>query len=241
MLARAGGGAYTLVAMVIGLRLLLLSSRTRALPELLIGLAVLLLAGLGYPLSAVAREAPELADSTRAAVGACGGLLAAIGVVANTGFTWVLFRRGVPWASALLACVALASAGLFAAQSFRGGWASGALFWGWLPFWIAVSFGWACVECGRYHLMLRRRLRFGLADPVVVDRFLLYCTATGLAVLVNVVGWVFFWMKLEMITHPLGGLLLFVFGTSSSILMMLAFLPPQGYLARVRARSPEAA
>lgn len=55
------------------------------------------------------------------------------------------------------------------------------------------------------------------------------------------VRWVFWWLHLEMLTHPLSGLLLFVLGTSSSVLMLLAFLPPRAYLARVRAHAPAAA
>lgn len=237
VLARIGGSGYALVAFVIGLRLMLLSARTRQLPELLVGLGVLGLAGLGYPLSAAAREVPDLAPDARAALGAFAGLLAAIGLTANTGFTWVLFRRGVSWANVLLGAVGLSTAGLFAAQSLAGGWAGGELFWGWLPVGITVSFGWGCVECGRYHLLLRRRLRLGLADPVVTDRFRLYAGATGMAVLINLVGWVFWWRDVEMLTHPGGGALLFVFGTTSSVLMMLAFLPPRAYIARVRART----
>lgn len=241
VLAQLGGAAYSLVAFVIGTRLILLAARTRQLPELLVGSGVLFLAGIGYPLSAVAREMPDLTAGTRAAMGACSGFLALVGVVANTGFTWVLFRRGVPWASALLACVALGAVGLFAVQSIEGGWARGTIFWGGLPFAVTVSFGWGFLECGRYHLLLRRRLRLGLADPVVADRFGLYAVATGLAVSTNVVGQVFWWLQLEMLVHPIGGSLLFVLGATSSVLMMLAFLPPRAYVDWVRSRAPEPA
>lgn len=241
LLAQIGGSAYCVVAFLIGVRLIRLSAQTRQPPELLIGTAVLFLAGLGYPLSAVAREVPDLGASSRAGLGAFAGLLAVVGLAANTAFTWVIFRRGVAWASALLAAVGLAAAGMFVAQSLGGGWAAGEVFWSSLPIPITISFGWAFVECGRYHLMLRRRLRLGMADPVVTNRFGLYAAATGLAVVTNVVGWVFWKLHLEMLTHPLGGFLLFVLGTSSSALMMLAFLPPRAYLAWLRARAPEPA
>jgi hypothetical protein len=240
-LAQIGGGAYCIVAFVIGVRLIRLSARTRQLPELLIGMGVLFLAGLGYPLSAVAREIPSLGASSRATLGAAAGLLAVVGLVANTGFTWIIFRRAVPWASTLFASVGLGAAGLFVAQSVAGGWRDGALFWAWLPIGIMISFGWAFVECGRYYLLLRRRLHLGMADSVVTNRFGLYAVATGLAVVTNLAGWVFWQLHLEMLTHPVGGPLLFVLGVSSSALMMLAFLPPRAYLAWVRARAPEAA
>jgi hypothetical protein len=239
-LAQIGGGAYCVVAFVIGGRLIRLSMRTRELPEFLIGVAVLFLAGLGYPLSAVARDVPDLTASTRGALGAVAGLLAVVGLVANTSFTWILFRRAETWAQALLTLVGLGAVGLFAAQSLVSGWADGALFWSWLPIGITISYGWAFVECGRYHRLLRRRLRLGMADPVVSNRFGLYAAATGLAVVTNLVGWVFWLLHLEMITHPVGGPLLFILGVSSSALMMLAFLPPRAYLAWVRAGATEA-
>jgi hypothetical protein len=241
VLGQIGGGAYCVVAFVIGLRLIGLSARTRQLPELLIGTSVLFLAGVGYPLSAVARQVPHLAESSRVALGATAGLLAAVGLVANTAFTWTLFRRGAGWANALLAGVAGATLGLLLAQSVGGGWAQGERFWNSLPILIALSYGWAFVECGRYHLLLRRRLRLGIAEPVVANRFALYAAATGLALVTNLVGYVFWMLHVEMITSPLGGPLLFVLGTGSSALMMLAFLPPRAYLAWVRAHAPEAA
>jgi hypothetical protein len=241
LLGRIGGSAYCVVGFVIGLRLVLLSARTRKLPEFFIGVATLFLAGLGYPLSAVAREVPDLPASIRTVLGVTGALLAVVGLVANTGFVWMLFRRGEAWANALFAAVGLGAVGLFVAQSIRGGWASGDLFWSWVPFWVTVSFGWAFLECGHYHLLLRRRLRLGMAEAVVTNRFGLYAAATGVAVVTGLVGWCFRWLQLEMVTDPVGGLLLFVLGTTSSSLMLLAFLPPRAYLAWLRARVPEGA
>jgi hypothetical protein len=113
----------------------------------------------------------------------------------------------------------------------------GTLFWGWLPFAITLSFGWACIESGRYHFLLRRRLRIGLADPVVTDRFGLYAAATCLAVVTNVCGQLYWWLGVEMLTDALGSALLLVLGAGSTVLMWLAFLPPRAYLERVRARS----
>ena len=55
LLAALGGGAFVLVSLVLSTRLLLLASRTRQLPELLVGLVLLLLGGVGYPLSTAGR------------------------------------------------------------------------------------------------------------------------------------------------------------------------------------------
>lgn len=236
-LARLGGGLYTFCAIAIGLRLVRLWWRTRGLPELLMGSGILLLAGLGYPLSSLAREAVTLAPSTRVALGAVAALLGATGLSANTAFTWLLFRRDVAWARGLLVAVVGLAAALLVAQALRGGWERGAIFWSGLPLGITASYGWAALECGRYHRLMRRRLALGLADPVVANRFGLYAVATAMAVGVNLVGWVFWSAGVEMLTHPVGGAVLFVFGSSSSVLMLLAFLPPRAYLARVRSRA----
>jgi len=238
ILAELGGGAFTLVCLLIGLRLLLLAARTRHLPELLVGSALFLMAGVGYPLSSLARQAPGLAPGARAALGLLGALFVVIGVASNTAFTWLLFRRDVIWARALLAAVTFLGVGLFVAESVAGSWATGsAFFWPWIPGAITISMGWAFVECGRYHLMLRRRLRLDLADPVVTDRFRLYAAGTLLGLITNAVGWVFWWFGLEMLTDPVGAPLLGLLGASSAVYMWLAFLPPRAYLARVRARA----
>jgi len=49
-LAALGGLAFVLASLVLGIRLLALATRTRRLPEVCIGLALLLMGGLGYPL-----------------------------------------------------------------------------------------------------------------------------------------------------------------------------------------------
>jgi hypothetical protein len=242
LLGQLGGAAFTLMSLVIGARLCLLARRTRQLPELLIGSGMLLLAGVGYPISALVRELPDLGESLRTALGALAGLAGAVGLVGTGCFTWLLFRRGVRWANTLLGALASGAIALWLAESLAGSWSGGgALFWGWLPFGISVCYGWGFLECARYHRMLRRRAALGLADPVVTDRFRLYAAATLLAVIVNVVGQVFWWRGIEMLTDPLGSVLLALLGTGSSVLMCLAFAPPRAYLERVRQRAGAAA
>jgi hypothetical protein len=238
IIAQLGGLAFTVTCLVIGLRLILLSLRTRHLPELLVGSGLFLMAGIGYPLSAVARQEAGLTPELRAALGCAGALSVMIGVTTNTAFTWLLFRKGVLWGRALLAAVAILGSGLFVAESIAGSWETGsAFFWPWIPAAITVSMGWGFLECARYHGMLRRRLRLDLADPVVADRFRLYAIATLTGVITNAIGWVFWWLGLEMLTHPLGAPLLAALGANSAVFMWLAFLPPRAYLTRVRARA----
>ena len=54
LLAAAGGGAFVLVSLVIGVRVVWLAHRTRGLAELSMGLGLLLMGGLGYPIPILA-------------------------------------------------------------------------------------------------------------------------------------------------------------------------------------------
>jgi len=45
---------------------------------------------------------------------------------------------------------------------------------------LALPFAWSAVETGVAHARARRRLAVGLADPLVCDRFRLWCLATAL-------------------------------------------------------------
>ena len=88
---------------------------------------------------------------------------------------------------------------------------------------------------------MRRRLRLGLADPVVVNRFLLWATM-ALAVFTGIVlNTVALAMHVDILKSPL-----VLFGSSctgltQAVMLFLAFLPPRAYLAWVRSRAPLAA
>jgi len=100
-----------------------------------------------------------------------------------------------------------------------------------------LSCGWCFLECGHYDRLLQRRLRIGLADPVVTDRFALYAAATGMAVATNTIGQLYWWRGVEMLTDELGALLRVALGSGSCVLMCLAFISPRASLERVRAGS----
>ena len=74
ILAQLGGQAFTLVCLLIGLRLLILSSRTLSCQELLVGAGAFLMAGIGYPCSSIARQAAGSAGGAREAWGWSGAL-----------------------------------------------------------------------------------------------------------------------------------------------------------------------
>ncbi len=226
---------------VVGVRLLLLARRTRRLPELCLGLCCLLLGGIGLPLSLVARgglaaSRPELAGQLLA-VGfafqnaACLALFVA---------TWRIFRPDAGWAAGLSWAAGLAMlaslVGQAATVGFRGGVDQGAFYQ--LGFVArALAFAWGGFEAGHYALLLRRRIRLGLADPVVADRFRLW----ALCCLAVVFGFASFAasraLGVEPATSPVVLSVTSVVGSVAGVALWLAFLPPRAYLRRVAARA----
>ena len=152
---------------VVGVRLAGLALRTRKAPELFLGASFVLLGAVGYPLAVVARgAAPGLLLPALAAQDA-----ACCSMVLATCFT---FHAGGTR-------LALASGGLVAlgfGASLVGGQVTGspdAGAWYYLGFSLrAGTFVWASVESVRYARSLRRRVRVGLCDPEIANRFHLF-------------------------------------------------------------------
>ena len=243
ILAALGGGAFILASIGIGIRLLLLSARTRKLPETAMGLGLLLMGGVGYPVIAVARAATGLPDGLRGALGFTYMLSMLLGIFALALFNWRVFRPES--GGARLAVVAISAGmaisllgqGLFGsgylevATGITSPWLRAQLF---LP---ATALGWASVESLRYHLLLRRRLALGLADPLVADRFRLWGIGTGAATLLNATSSTTTAMGYDMSTTVAGALMIGTLGLVAAGTTWFAFVPPAGYARRVRARA----
>jgi hypothetical protein len=129
-------GTLFVVWIVTGVRLMLLARRTRALPEFLLGLALLLQAGVGYPLSVVGQSAGAFAIVAIALGAVCNNT--GMGLMAV--FTARVFHDTARWAWALVgamgALLAIQAVGYAVAQAG----ASSAeeklqvtLFWGAVP------------------------------------------------------------------------------------------------------------
>lgn len=109
MVLLMGAAVATLcgVWIVTGLRLVALARRSRALPELLLGLALLLQAGLGFPLSVVAQFPIAYALPIGVAASLCNNT----GIALLYAFTARVFRAESRWAWA-----AVGTAGLLLAM-----------------------------------------------------------------------------------------------------------------------------
>jgi hypothetical protein len=246
------------LSLVVGLRLLVKARRGGwPVPELTLALYFLLSAFLGTPPQIVvyggmgdARLA--VSEPASRSLLAFAVLAMAIGAAAIYVFTWKTFRPERMWAKAIVAagcaCLALgysieAAHEGFAPVVFAGlghwiGWAgrTGAMF--------GVAF-----ESFRYWLLLRRRLRLGLADPVVTNRFLLW-TIWAVCSTLNYVAdlasrslyWLFFATVQPVPEHlavMVGPTIIvtMLLGAVSAVTLFLTFFPSPAYRRWIESRS----
>ncbi len=230
---------FVLVTIAVAVRLLRLAARTHKAPELLLGVSLLLpMAGYAGMVVAAVRAG---GTPPRSAVEA-GGLVIDLGFVAVASFVLMVFRREEAWARALwllLAAASLAMPVLNHVLPWQGTvpptmWPRAVL--------RTACDGWAAVEALWYARLMWKRVRFGLGDPLVADRFRLW----GL-------GHAFMALTLDALTagaamhmERFSGSEVFVyagaaFSLSSSIAFALSFFPPQAYLLFVAGRSAEGA
>ena len=244
VLMGAAVGTLFAVWIVTGLRLVALARRTRAAPELLLGLALLLQAGLGYPLSVVSQFAGDYALL----------LTCVAGVFSNGGmgflyvFTARVFHDSSRWAWAAVG----AAGALLVVQATGNGIAQAAavtqeeklaviLHWGAGSLALSgAAWGWTAWEALRYHGLLRRRVALGLADPVVANRMLLWGLMGAVAVGCVLVDTGLLYSGAPAAREVLLPLITALSGLLVSGCMVLAFWPPAAYLARVRGAAARA-
>ena len=224
----------------VGLRLLAVHHRTGGTPELMLGLMLLLSVGVGYPCSIASLRVadPVLARS----------LNITSSLAVNSGFSLLflfaarVFRPESAWArtlsrgGVLVLIAACAWRCWDAYHDVRIGKADAAAgMMQMAP--IIAAYVWTACESLRYYGMMRRRVRLGIGDPAVCDRFLLcgamaLCATSG--ILLNAVA-----MALGVDTYNDAGVLIAssASGLGQAVLMVLAFAPPRSYLAWVNTRA----
>jgi len=241
LVAGLGGGAFVLASLVIGLRLLVTGVRRRALPELAIGGGLFLSAGIGYPLMTTAQVARQLAPDVRCAFLGVHMLCNLVGLGGLAYFTRRVFRPTQPWAAVFWLAIPIAELclmiwqaagpGLLAfADTAHGPWQGNTI--------VGFSvLAWSGVESLLHHRMLKRRAVLGLADPVVADRVRLWGLAMLTSAAMSLAAIVMLELGVDMAASPLGACVVGPAGFASAALIWLAFMPPEAYLRRVRARS----
>jgi hypothetical protein len=229
----SGFAVFFVVSLCVGLQLLALAHRTRKAPELLIGLAVLGIGPVGFGLMAIA-GLPEAGPYAEALAATGAGALA-IGLWAKLFFNWLVYRRASR--AALAATLALSAAvaahllaqpllGSFvdAMRDIRLGAARGAL--------QVAALAWSAGEAFAHWQRLRRRVRLGLADAVLANRFLMWAGSASAAALGTAVG-VAASLATGRATLELPAILASssALGLAAALGMWLAFAPPRAYVA----------
>ena len=173
--------ANLLLSAIIGVRLLLRSRRHRGGPEFWLGVYFSCTAFIGSTLSILVYgnvagtvPLPEAAVSPLLAIYTA---FAGVGTLGVYVFTWRTFRPNDAWARWFVTLGALALSGGYLGEAFGAGFH--VTVFPAAPYWVSriaqvVALVWACAESFRYYGQLRRRLRLGLAEPIVTNRFLLW-------------------------------------------------------------------
>jgi hypothetical protein len=227
--------AFIAAGAVVGARLLLLASRTKQLPDFIVGASLFILSAVAYPLILLGSVGNLSLEVTRwISIGSVATL--ATGWVGVFVFTERVFRPGVGWARALaITGVAVTAVGLVGGVEHALGAhdlatlrkpASGVLI---IQAAALVLYPWTGLEGLRCWLQARKRLALGLADPLVANRFLLWAWIGVFSTLTVAPAFVVTLLGGDGTTHVGARFFTAIGGLASSICLQLAFLPPASY------------
>jgi hypothetical protein len=231
------------VSATLGVRLLRLWRRSRQTPELAIGASFLLAGVFGYLATIVGNPAAAASNPERThALLVIGLALISCGVSLSYLFVWKVFRPASRSAQALfwLATGALAvtvvplSGNPTAPAEVGPLTALGDL--------VRIGGGvWGAFESLRYYTIMRRRLRIGLAEPALTNRFLLWglgCVATAAIFLATSTQARQLLVPADLALTPGIMILVSLFTLTTATAQWLAFLPPSAYLRWIAGRAP---
>jgi hypothetical protein len=233
------------VGTAIGARLVGVARRTRQIPELLVGTAILTYSALALP-ALLAMGLPWISLTAARALQLVQQAANWLAVTALLLFTWRAFRPDSRWVR--LATFAAIAVGLVAswgtvsvAPQAPGASAMPPQVRPYISLMMGVWGGvflWTGLESLHFHAKMRRRLAIGVGDPLVCNRFLLWaiwglgCFAFDLLNLgYNLAG-------LDLSRHPAPLLTICASTSLSSAVWYLAFFAPESYERLVSARRP---
>ncbi|MBW2243072.1 MAG: hypothetical protein JRH01_13895 [Deltaproteobacteria bacterium] len=223
-----GFGLFCAASLWVGLRLLSLWWRTREMPELLAGLALLLIGPLGFGcvvLSDVLNPHSEwAADVTWAFAAACVNL----GSAACYAFSRRVFRPDDSTVRWLVATVFFALAACWCVElwthHFDSSEPSGPATR--LADWLRCgALGWAAFESLLYAQKLKQRARIGLAEPGLRRRFILWGVAMGASAFTSMIDATTKLFVTRALDFPALTLLNACVGMLAAACLFLAFYP----------------
>lgn len=238
ILTLIGFGAFLITTLVVGIRLLWMAQRTRELPELLIGIAMLALGPLGYGVAVGASLLPGLGHELLLAATAIGVVDMSLGAAALYVFIWRVFRPSEAWVQGLcflsLVLLAVSTVGDVVARLLVR--VDGIGFWFWLAFSLRLlPMWWSCFESLRYWRRMLRRTALGIGDPVVARSFLLWGIGSAAAGAAFTTGFgCRLFLGVGANQHPTVALLLSLMALVAGVAIGLAFFPPRPRPSRFR-------
>ena len=245
LLALPGFLAFFFVSLWVGVRMLAQWGRTRALPELLLGLGVLGIGPVGFGLVMLAAVAGAHQPDAPSLLAGLSALAVGGGAAAKAIFNWKIYHPS----SRAAAAIAFASVALLVVAIVGDARSTGFAPAAWMqPGWILVRQGvqvgvllWGSCEALRWWLRMRRRLRIGIADPLVANRFLLWGIGAGMAGSGSLIGMlVGLAYGQPMNELPLLTLVLSICGLVAAVALWLAFAAPEWWKLWIRDQAPNA-
>jgi hypothetical protein len=232
-----GIGIFMLTSLVVGVRVIALWLRTRKLPELLLGISVLSMGFLAFAVGTAAKLLIGTNEELRGPLIVVGLTIEYIGSLAIAVFAWRVFHPGAKWATGVASLIGLlfvaAYAGELVSTEYLRYADSQPMSGPFVPLGLAargLGPAWMAGECLRYHTKLRRRLRLGLADRLIVHRVGLWgiaIGATALAYVVTIGHRLIYGTGLREHVWALGAVS--ALGMVSAICIGIAFFPPRTY------------
>jgi hypothetical protein len=222
----------------LGTRLLLMSRRTRRLPEFCLGLGFCTIV-LGIPALAAAGFGRGSAGDIRVPLAALGLGLVWTSIVAQAAFTWRSFRPGSRWAAAAWAaltvgltvnCV-LCILSIRSADPTTSSFATTAPFILWVRIPLGIIYAWACTESLLSCRRARRRDVLGIGDPVVTNRFFLWFVVTAIACTNALVSTVLHLHGRSPTGDPVAAAVMGCGSGVCAVILYLVFTPPKSYVS----------
>ncbi len=222
-------GLFSLASLAVAVHLLILAGRTGESPELLLGSSFLLmLTGNAVVTLVLGRDVGSGAVQTHVVQGAA--FLLNLGFILAAVFVARVYRRRSGWAKGLVWTL---TAVLLGSQVFT--WVMmdpgrAYMSHSWLKFALRnFIYLWGAVEAFQYYRLMRKRVRHGISDPVVANRFLLWGVASGLGALMltafQVGGAMGYGTASAAMWLTVGSFI----GLPAALLFWLTFFPPQAY------------
>jgi hypothetical protein len=240
LLALIGLSAYCGVSFVVGIRLLLLARRTGEIPERMIGIGFLAGGSIGYMLAVASMQLQDANPEMARRLFYLGMPLISLCAVCLFRFWQRVYHSDSKAAGWVVVLVGVTLVGCLAMQwaTTEVGDNSAHNLWYRLQLFVQASaYAVNFYENTRFHLTLRRRASLGLAEPIVVNRVLMWAIASAVVSLQYAYS---IWMVMTAAPGEKGsanpGIISFL-GLTAAIVIVLAFFPPRAYRRWISAPS----